>query len=235
MISFGHPVDQVPLGLDRNPLAGDQPAGRAHLGAHLTGGPAAHLATGHRAQRGLCRRLGAEESGGHGVGLGAQGLRLTIGAHPDLLHAGMRSKILPNHGMFGAYPTWPDRPSYASGTNVEELIEARRPLVHERGDPERPILARNIEAEIMETDVIAPFVTPAPLHEYDLIVHPISGAQALGDPIERDPELVRLDLDSGWTRDWVASGVYGVVARQDEETREWALDEEATERKRVKS
>jgi N-methylhydantoinase B/oxoprolinase/acetone carboxylase alpha subunit len=146
--------------------------------------------------------------------------------------AGMRSKILPNHGMFGAYPTWPDRPSYAAGTNVEKLIEARKPLVHERGDPESPILARNIEAEIMETDVIAPFVTPEPLHEYDLIVHPISGAQALGDPIERDPELVRSDLDSGWTRDWVASGVYGVVARRDESTKEWALDEKATERKR---
>jgi N-methylhydantoinase B/oxoprolinase/acetone carboxylase alpha subunit len=179
------------------------------------------------------------DSGGYGKFRGGLGhtavwmVKNTPGIEYQCGCAGMRSKILPNHGMFGAYPTWPDRPSYASGTNVKELIEARKPLVHERGDPENPILAANIEAEIMKTDMIAPFVTPEPLHEYDLIVHPISGAQALGDPIERDPELVRSDLDSGWTRDWVASGIYGVVARQDEETREWALDETATERKRA--
>ena len=33
----------------------------------------------------------------------------------------MRSKITANHGMFGAYPTWPDRASYASG-NLTEAI-----------------------------------------------------------------------------------------------------------------
>jgi N-methylhydantoinase B/oxoprolinase/acetone carboxylase alpha subunit len=178
------------------------------------------------------------DSGGYGKFRGGLGhtavwmVKNTPGMEYQCGCAGMRSKIVANHGMFGAYPTWPDRPSYASGTNVKELIEARKPLVHERGDPESPILAANIEAEIMETDVIAPFVTPEPLHEYDLIVHPISGSQALGDPIERDPELVRSDLDNGWTRDWVASGVCGVVARQDESSKEWAVDEEATERKR---
>ena len=178
------------------------------------------------------------DSGGYGKFRGGLGhtavwmVKNTPGMEYQCGCAGMRSKIVANHGMFGAYPTWPDRPSYASGTNVKELIEARKPLVHERGDPESPNLAANIEAEIMETDVIAPFVTPEPLHEYDLIVHPISGSQALGDPIERDPELVRSDLDNGWTRDWVASGVCGVVARQDESSKEWAVDEEATERKR---
>jgi N-methylhydantoinase B/oxoprolinase/acetone carboxylase alpha subunit len=146
--------------------------------------------------------------------------------------AGMRSKIVANHGMFGAYPTWPDRPSYASGTNVKELIEAGKPLVHERGDPEKPDLGERIEAATLETNLIAPFVTPEQLHEYDLVVHPISGAQAIGDPIERDPELVRLDLESGFTRDWVAEGVHGVVARRNVGSDEWSVDQAATESKR---
>ena len=60
--------------------------------------------------------------------------------------AGIRSKVCGNHGMFGAYPTWPDRPRYASGTNVKELVDARQPLVHERGDPEQPNLVKNIRA-----------------------------------------------------------------------------------------
>ena len=146
--------------------------------------------------------------------------------------AGMRSKVVANHGMFGAYPTWPDRGSYASGTNVKELIEARKPLVHERGDPAEPDLVKNIEARVLETNLVAPFVTPEQLHEYDLVVHPISGSQSLGDPIERDLELVRSDLEKGWTREQVAADIYGVVASYDGKTKEWTVDEAATARKR---
>ena len=91
---------------------------------------------------------------------------------------------------------------------------------------------KNVQARILETNLIAPFVTPEQLHEYDLVIHPVSGAQALGDPIERDPALVKVDLDNGWTRDWVASGAYGVVASYDEKAKEWNIDLPATERKR---
>jgi N-methylhydantoinase B/oxoprolinase/acetone carboxylase alpha subunit len=178
------------------------------------------------------------DSGGYGTYRGGLGhtavwmIKNTPGVEYQCGCAGMRSKVCANHGMFGAYPAWPDRGSYASGTNVRELIEARKPLVHERGDPERPDAADHIAAKVLETNAIAPFVTPEQLHEYDLVIHPISGAQALGDPIERDPELVRQDLEKGWTRDWVAAGVHGVVAKYDEEMKTWQLDEAATAKQR---
>lgn len=146
--------------------------------------------------------------------------------------AGIRSKIVANQGMFGAYPVWPDRPSYAIGTNVKELIEKQLPLVHERGDSEHPDIVKNIIATKLEPNAIAPFVTPEPLHEYDLVVHPVSGAQAQGDPLERDPEAVRSDLDNGWTRPRIALEVHGVVARQDPKTQEWTVDVAATAKKR---
>ena len=178
------------------------------------------------------------DSGGYGKfrgGLGHTAVWMvmnTSGIEYQCGCAGIRSKLVANHGMYGAYPTWPDRPSYASGTNVKALIEAQKPLVHERGDPEAPILAKNVEAETLVTNAVAPFVTPEPLHDYDLIVHPISGAQSMGDPIERDPENVRSDLDKGWTREWVAETIYGVVAERDEKSKERHVDEGATERKR---
>jgi len=68
------------------------------------------------------------------------------------------------------------------------------------------------------------------LNEYDIVIHPISGAQALGDPIERDPEMVREELDQGWTRARIAADVYGVVA--EDGTGEWTVDTAATEKKR---
>ena len=58
---------------------------------------------------------------------------------------------------------------------------------------------------------MAPFVTPESLVDYDVIVHPISGAQAMGDPIERDPESVANDLNEGWTTQRVANDIHGVV------------------------
>ena len=178
------------------------------------------------------------DSGGYGKYRGGLGhtavwlIKNTPGVEYQCGCAGMRSKIVANHGMFGAYPAWPDRGSYASDTNVKELIEARKPLVHERGDPVESNLVKNIEARVLETNAVAPFVTPEQLQEYDLVIHPVSGAQALGDPIERDPELVKTDLDSGWTREWVASGVYGVVASYDKKAKEWRIDSAATEGRR---
>jgi hypothetical protein len=147
--------------------------------------------------------------------------------------AGLRSKIIANHGMFGAYPTPPDRPSYARGTNVKELIDARKPLVHERGDPEDPNLARLIEAEDLQSDVIAPFATGDMLKEYDLIIHPISGSQAIGDPIERDPENVRDDLERSWTRERVVRETYGVVVEMGDDG-QWKVDDAATDEARAR-
>ncbi|MCH8008658.1 MAG: hydantoinase B/oxoprolinase family protein, partial [Chloroflexi bacterium] len=178
------------------------------------------------------------DSGGYGTFRGGLGhtavwmVKNTPGIEYQCGCAGMRSKVLANHGMFGAYPSWPDRGSYAHDTNLKELIEKQQPLVHERGDPEDPIMANILTAKVLETNIITPFITPELLQEYDVIMHPISGAQALGDPLERDPTEVALDLTKGWTRERIASDVHGVVVSYDEAAKEYKADEAATEKKR---
>jgi N-methylhydantoinase B/oxoprolinase/acetone carboxylase alpha subunit len=185
----------------------------------------------------LGRRL-EPDSGGYGKFRGGLGhtavwmIKHTPGVEYACGDAGVRSKLVANHGMFGAYPAPPDRPSYAARTNVKQLIDAQKPLVHGLGDPERPELTSNIRAEVVETNVIAPFVTPLQLKDYDVVIHPISGAQSLGDPLERAPENVRADLENGFTRPWVAEHVYGVVTSQDPHTKQWMVDAAATTRKR---
>jgi N-methylhydantoinase B/oxoprolinase/acetone carboxylase alpha subunit len=192
----------------------------------------------------------APDSGGYGKFRGGLGhtavwmIKNTPGVEYQCGCAGMRSKVVGNHGMYGAYPAWPDRASYAHTTNVKELIDGQQPLVHESGDPVEPDLAIKIKAASMNLNVVAPFVTPEQLNEYDIVIHPISGAQALGDPIERDPETVRDELDQGWTRARIAADVYGVVAttssplpRTGEGSGvrafgDWTVDAAATEKKR---
>ncbi len=93
-------------------------------------------------------------------------------------------------------------------------------------------MANILSAKVLETNIISPFITPELLQEYDVIMHPISGAQAFGDPLERDPAEVALDLTKGWTRERIASDVHCVVASYDEKTKEWSVDEAATKTKR---
>jgi N-methylhydantoinase B/oxoprolinase/acetone carboxylase alpha subunit len=140
--------------------------------------------------------------------------------------AGMRSKMVANHGMYGAYPVVPDRPAYAHDTNMKELIDAQKPLIHGRGDPDHPEISTRIKARDMQSDAIAPFVTPEPLQDYDIIVHPIGGAQAMGDPIARDPVAVARDLDMGWTTARVAHDINGVVTTKPNGS--FTVDEAAT-------
>jgi acetone carboxylase alpha subunit len=148
--------------------------------------------------------------------------------------AGIRSKVAANHGMYGAYPTFPDRPSYAHDTNVKELIDAGKPLVHERGDPEHSNLEMNVKARELVAGAIAPFVTPEPLQDYDLIVHPVSGAQSMGDPLERDPQAVVDDLDKNWTRLRTAEEIHGVaVSVSQNGSTHYSVDEAGTEKRRA--
>jgi len=176
------------------------------------------------------------DSGGYGQfrgGLGHTAVWMVYGTK-DLEYscgdAGMRSKILANHGMYGAYPAFPDRSSYAHGTNVKQLIEEQKPLLHERGDPENPTIETAITYEVGEAAAVAPFVTPVLLGNYDIIVHPISGAQAMGDPLTRDPDLIEADLNKGWTSPRVAGEIAGAVFHKNGP--DYVVDRAETEAKR---
>jgi N-methylhydantoinase B/oxoprolinase/acetone carboxylase alpha subunit len=179
----------------------------------------------------------APDSGGFGQFRGGLGhtavwmVHNTPGLEYQCGDAGMRSKTVANHGMFGAYPAVPDRPGYGHHTNVKELIEAQKPLIHDRGDPESPAIASRIKARDVEDNAIAPFVTPEALVDYDIIVHPIAGAQAMGDPILRDPAAVANDLRKGWTTERVARDIHGVVMSKANGAS--AVDEAATTKRRA--
>jgi N-methylhydantoinase B/oxoprolinase/acetone carboxylase alpha subunit len=178
----------------------------------------------------------APDSGGFGRfrgGLGHTAVWMvynTPGLEYQCGDAGMRSKVVGNHGMYGAYPAVPDRPGYGHDTNVKELIDTQRPLIHERGGPESPAVASAIEARDVQDNMVAPFVTPEPLQDYDIIVHPIAGAQAMGDPISRDPAAVVSDLNESWTTERVASEIHGVVAGKPNGA--YVVDEAKTAQKR---
>lgn len=181
----------------------------------------------------------APDSGGYGkfrAGLGHSAVWMVHNTPSGIEYqcgdAGMRSKVVANHGMYGAYPTVIDAPSYAHKTNVKELIEQQKPLIHEAGPAEKPAIATAIEAEDLVVEAKPPFVTPYALQNYDIMVHPISGAQAMGDPIERPVDLIEEDLNQEWTTERVAADINGAVFSR--EGNRYKVDKKATEKNREK-
>jgi acetone carboxylase alpha subunit len=71
-----------------------------------------------------------------------------------------------------------------------------------------------------------------PLRDGDLFQFFYNTGGGFGDPIERDPEAVRQDLDNGIQSVEVAASVYRIVARYDAATKSHVIDAEATRRSR---
>lgn len=70
--------------------------------------------------------------------------------------------------------------------------------------------------------------------EGDSFVRPSAGGGGYGDPLLRDPQAVREDVEDGYVTPEGASRDYGVVVREvDAELAEWEVNEEATERERA--
>ncbi len=144
---------------------------------------------------------------------------------------GSRSIIPGNQGMFGSYPAPISNVSWAKGGEIKKLIDQKKPLVHSKGDPLHPELARLTENEV-ELRNTTPIVVPEPMPKYSIIDVDYSGSCGLGDPIERDPEMVKKDLDKGLVTHWAATEVWGVVAHHDEKRREYSIDYEGTRKLR---
>ena len=118
------------------------------------------------------------------------------------------------HGMFGGYPGAPSVIVLKEKTKVNELIA---------GDQcPSDIAAMGGEAEIL------PYCN-FELKEEDVLYMRVASGGGYGDPLERDPELVRRDVLNGIVSLTYARELYGVVLHSEK----LELDPEATNRVRA--
>ena len=142
-----------------------------------------------------------------------------------------QDKVFDNQGMCGGYPGPSPRFSHVSrDTNLEELISARKPLPHVEGDPDNPDMQRLVSGEFQTVDGV--FLERA-LKDGDLFQFFYNTAGGYGDPIERDPELTSTDLEQGGQTQDVAEAVYGIVSRFEPKSRQYEIDQAATEKRRA--
>lgn len=137
--------------------------------------------------------------------------------------------VFDNAGLCGGYPAPTARYFHTvAESDAIEAGRARRPIPHSEGDPTDPDVARLLNGR---HEVEKGFYHH-PLADGDVLQFFYNTSGGYGDPIEREPKLVRVDLDEERVSLAMARAVHGVVARLDEESDLHVIDEPATRAER---
>lgn len=146
------------------------------------------------------------------------------------LLAGATYHILPNLGLGGGYPGAKLLRAIVRNTDALERIAGGQPLPAAVGHPAEPDFVTGLEGELWVPGHVPP---PFTLQTGDVIVDANGAAGGWGDPLERELDRVRADLEDGLTTRDIAMRVHGVVFDEDASDAPSAVDETATEAQRA--
>jgi len=142
-------------------------------------------------------------------------------------HGGMTGYL---KGLFGGYPGPGWFNIVLRNTNMNELIRAKKPVPSTVED----LLKMHKEGVLKGDLLISKRFSWLDVKDGDVITLFYTGGTGYGDPIERDPELVKKDIENGIVTPDVARKIYGVVLKFNEEKKVWEIDHSATEEERKK-
>jgi len=115
-------------------------------------------------------------------------------------------------GIFGGYPLNAGYLLRAHNTNLMEIFEKKMDYPIDDEIPAERKMEKLIKGEVIRNKEGVLF--PTEFRDYDLIHYILFGGPGCGDPIEREPERVKEDLDGRiYTKD-IAEKVFGVVAHE---------------------
>lgn len=152
------------------------------------------------------------DGGGYGKFRGGNGVQslYTIWGTDDIdIGAFGSAPIFSAAGLMGGYPASALYMWIGSNSNLHQLIENGEPLPSGEGDdPSEPDFVQKVDADwelIHGQNRVG-----KPAKRYDLFTTMTGDGGGFGDPIERDPEMVRRDLENKVTTAWTARNVYCV-------------------------
>ncbi|MDY7039031.1 MAG: hydantoinase B/oxoprolinase family protein, partial [Thermodesulfobacteriota bacterium] len=131
---------------------------------------------------------------------------------------GTGSRITGNQGLYGGYPGHITKMVYLSNSNFYDLVKEGKPLPNEYEDVID--IRGKVSGDYQQFEASAPTI---PMSAGTIVIYPQTTGGALGDPIERDPQLIIEDIRDGLATVEVSKKVYAVAL--DHETIEVDLDE----------
>ena len=105
---------------------------------------------------------------------------------------------------------------------------ARGVLGGESGHPNMPSKLINFESE-KEEEILLPIMGIETINKGEYVRSIIGGGGGYGDPLERDPELVKIRVRDEWVSPQKARETYGVVLKNTENPDKIEIDITATE------
>lgn len=175
-------------------------------------------------------RMVKPNSGGLGRrrgGMGFESLRMVWMDEYMLQNVG-EGAVFCQAGLFGGYPGAAGYRHNVRNTNLGELFATRAPYPIADGDPGRSEIQRLVTGD--ETLDKRGVTMLEPYRRGDLYLSFIKGGPGLGDPFERLPDDVELDLNEGVLLPEFAERVYAAVVTTSESG--YSVDREATEARR---
>ncbi len=133
-------------------------------------------------------------------------------------------------GMHGGYPNATGYRLYAKNTNMAEIIKNELPYPLGDWDPSNGEFEKYLKADITRKAHCS--IYPVTFENYDVWYHTQSGGPGYGDPLERNLEFIKKDLDDEIYTSDLVDKVYGVKAKYDNRKKEWTIDKEASLRRR---
>lgn len=171
---------------------------------------------------------------GHGKYRGGYSITTTLMIYnaPSLyfnLLPGLSGRIFKNTAIFGGFPMTQGFTWCVKGADTHSLVDERKPLLHQFHDPTERSKVEYLGGEVWKSNGTNPTQYQDVLGHGD-IIQMVNGAAAggYGDPLERDPELARKDMNNGLLSLEMARKVYFIEASYDEDTGEYSLDLEGT-------
>jgi N-methylhydantoinase B/oxoprolinase/acetone carboxylase alpha subunit len=132
----------------------------------------------------------------------------------------------------GGYPNATSYRSAMLRSNLAEVTQAKRPYPTGEGDPNDSEVKRFLQGDYTIHKRGA--TLGGNLNNGDILHGNMNGSCGFGDPLLRDIELVKKDLEDEIYTAGLVRRVYGVVASYDSKNQKWVIDQEATRKERQK-
>lgn len=152
-------------------------------------------------------------TGGPGMyrgGLGYESLRLVWGTQDWVMYFMGNGYMHSDSGLFGGYPGATGYSLAAHDTDLAQRFAHQDPYPTGDGNPDARVFETQVQArEIFRSPT--GITTQESYRNYDLYLNYLRGGPGVGDPLARDPERVRQDVEDDSVGREYAESVYGVV------------------------
>jgi len=164
-------------------------------------------------------------------GSGFESIRMIYGTADQVMYHSRDGHVFPTSGLYGGYPGASGYRHSIKNTDMAKRFTEQQPYPVRDVDPENSQMSANVAGDHVRDRRC--FHYPDPHSEYDVYLSMLAGGHGVGDVLERHPDAVAEDINSGQLSARYAEPICGVIGSEDADGI-WAADHDATRERRAR-